>query len=376
MDCGSSSAISGRSLRHSMARVSINLPAGCPVGQFVRVMKLLLRLGLALNTILLPLHAWDYEGHRMVSQLALASLPTNFPAFTRTPAAVERVAFLAGEADRWRNSTNHSARHATGPDHYLDIDELSRHGLSPKTVSPFRYEFVAQLKLARSKNPEKFRASDPLLDSDHTRDLIGFLPWAINEHYAKLESAFSYLKTFELFGGTPEEITNAQQNVIYLMGLLGHFPGDAAQPLHTTKHYNGWLGDNPHRFTTNRTLHSWIDGGFVRRAEIRTDELKPKVRPARLIWRNGVADNDVFDESMQFVVEQFAQVERLYALERDGKLAPAQGDATEGRQFISAQLLKGAQFLGDLWYTAWKNAPIDKFLRGELTRRAPASDTP
>ena len=30
--------------------------------------------------------AWDYEGHRLVNQLALASLPTNYPAFVRLPA--------------------------------------------------------------------------------------------------------------------------------------------------------------------------------------------------------------------------------------------------------------------------------------------------
>ncbi len=50
------------------------------------------------------LFAWDYEGHRVVNQLALASLPTNFPGFVRTAEASERIAFLAGEPDRWRNA--------------------------------------------------------------------------------------------------------------------------------------------------------------------------------------------------------------------------------------------------------------------------------
>ena len=48
--------------------------------------------------------AWDYEGHRTVNLLGLASLPTNFPAFVREPAATERIGFLAGEMDRWRNT--------------------------------------------------------------------------------------------------------------------------------------------------------------------------------------------------------------------------------------------------------------------------------
>ncbi len=314
--------------------------------------------------------AWDYEGHRMVAQLALASLPTNFPAFVGTSATVERIAFLSGEADRWRNSTNLAARHASGPDHYFDVDELLLYGLSSQAVSRFRYDFVAQLKLAREKNPTNFRPLDPLKNSDHTRDLVGFLPWTINEHFAKLQSAFSYLKTFEQHGGSRDEIGNAQQNVIYLLGVLAHFPGDASQPLHTTKHYNGWVGDNPQGFNTNQTIHGWIDGGFLRRAEIRLDHLKPRVRPAESIWGRRPPGNDVFDESMRFVVEQFRLVERVYELDRDGKFSPGKGDIAEGREFISGQLLKGGQFLGDLWFSAWQSAPIDRYLRGELTRRA------
>src|SRR5256885_14992157 len=75
--------------------------------------------------------AWDYEGHRIVNQLALASLPTNFPSFVRAPEAAERVAFLAGEADRWRNTQDLPLKHVNGPDHYIDVEELAVYGLNP-----------------------------------------------------------------------------------------------------------------------------------------------------------------------------------------------------------------------------------------------------
>lgn len=316
------------------------------------------------------LRAWDYEGHRIVNQLALQSLPRDFPAFVRTPGAAERIAFLAGEPDRWRNSTNLAGRHALAPDHFFDLDELPLYGLSATTLTPFRYDFTAQLKSAREKHPEKFPAIDPSKNADHTRDLIGFLPWTLNEYFAKLESAFSYLKTFEQFGGRPDEIANAQQNAIYVMGVMGHFAGDASQPLHTTRHYNGWIGANPKGYSTNKTIHGWIDGGFIRRAEIRFDELKPRVRPAKSIFQNAQPDNDVVHESMHFLIGQFGLVERLYELDRDGHLSPGRQDATKGREFIAAQLLKGGQFLGDLWLSAWQSARVDTFLRGELSRRA------
>src|SRR5882724_6741836 len=131
----------------------------------------------------LSVHAWDYEGHRAVNQLALAALPTNFPAFALTPEARERIAFLAGEPDRWRNITDDQAlAHFNAPDHYLDLEQLEDYGLTPATVPALRYDLVAKLAVARALHPEKFAPIDPAHNKDHTRQLVGFAPWAITEY--------------------------------------------------------------------------------------------------------------------------------------------------------------------------------------------------
>jgi hypothetical protein len=52
-------------------------------------------------------HGWDYAVHRAVNEAALDLLPTNFPAWARTPEARERIAFLGGEMDRWRNTAHY-----------------------------------------------------------------------------------------------------------------------------------------------------------------------------------------------------------------------------------------------------------------------------
>src|SRR5438094_6811342 len=146
--------------------------------------------------------AWDYEGHRLVNQLALASLPTNFPAFVKTPEASERVAFLAGEADRWRNTPDLPLKHCNEPEHYMDLEELALYGLKPELLPVFRYDFVAQLALVRKAHPESFPAVEPGRDAAHMRELVGLLPWTITENYGKLKSGFSYFKAFEEDGGT------------------------------------------------------------------------------------------------------------------------------------------------------------------------------
>jgi hypothetical protein len=314
--------------------------------------------------------AWDYEGHRTVNQLALASLPTNFPAFALTPQARDRIAFLSGEADRWRNYTNDlSLSHCSGPDHYLDMEELHDYGLKADNLPPFRYEMTALMALTRAENPENFAPIDPAKNADKTRELVGFAPWAIVEHCGKLRSGFSYLKAFNEYGGTAEEIANAEANIIYIMGVMGHFVGDMAQPLHATKHHHGWVGANPNNYSTNRSFHSWIDGGFYRKdGGIRLADLTPRIRDAK-IAADFLKPNDTFRQVMKYIEGTQLLVEPLYKLEKERKLSPGNGDSTEGRAFLDTQLIRGGQMLGDLWFSCWQQATEDRYLIGELKRR-------
>jgi hypothetical protein len=318
----------------------------------------------------LPLFAWDYEGHRTVNQLALASLPQAFPGFVRTPEAAERIAFLAGEADRWRNTPNLPLQHANEPEHYIDLEELDLYGIKPESLPIFRYDFEAQLALTRKAHPEKFPQTEGP-NRSHVRDLVGLLPWAIAENYAKLKSGFSYLKAFQESGGTPEEIANAQANIIYIMGVMGHYVGDAAQPLHTTVHHHGWVGANPHQYPTNKSFHAWIDGGFFRKAHgVNLAELQARLRPAHAIpGESGSQSDEAFAAAVAFIVEQQKMVEPLYQLEKDHKLSGDKETSAEGRAFLEGQLMKGGQMLGDLWYSAWQQAPEDRYLVEQLSKR-------
>jgi hypothetical protein len=330
-----------------------------------------------LGAVVFHAAAWDYEGHHAINGLALATLPTNFPAFVLAPETRDRIAYLGGEPDRWRNETNLkngtglALGHASGTDHYFDLEDIKLYGLTPETLPPLRYDYVADIVKAREAHPERFPAIDPARDSDHTRELNGFLPWAITENYEKLQSGFSTLAALEKSGGTPAEIENAKQNIVYVMGVMGHFVGDASQPLHTTMYHHGWTtNDNPNHYTTAFQFHAWIDGGFFdKTGGIDEKKLSAKIHPAEKI--SAVSDpNGIFQTSVNFIVANNKLVEPLYKLERDGKLSD-QGDAgAEGRAFLEGQLVKSGQLLGDLWLTAWQTAPEDTFLERELQQRA------
>jgi type 1 glutamine amidotransferase len=332
--------------------------------------RLLTLTGALLLAASATVRAWDYDAHRLINQLALASLPTNFPAFVSTPAARERIAFLAGEADRWRNTPEElSFSHATGPDHYFDMEDLDAVGVTAEALPIFRYEFAAKLAAAHAAHPEMFPPIDVNRNKDHTQELIGALPWTLAENVGKLKSGFSYLKAFEQHGGTPDEIANAQANIVYVMGVMGHFVGDAAQPLHTTKHHHGWVGANPKGYTTDRGFHQWIDGSyFAKTGGLEFAKLKPRIRPARLVGSSGDAE-ELFRLMTAYLVETHKLVEALYQLQRDGKLSGEGAPGREGKPFLEDQLVRAGQMLGDLWFTAWQRAPSDGFLAGKLGER-------
>ena len=321
--------------------------------------------------------AWDYDGHHAVNELALASLPTNFPTFVLAPATRDRIAFLAGEADRWRNETSAkngtglALGHASGPDHYIDLEDIKLYDLTPAMLPPLRYDFAADIVKARAAHPERFPAIDPAKDSDHTRELSGFLPWAITENYQKLQSGFATLAALEKFGGTPTEIENAKQDIVYVMGVMGHFVGDASQPLHTTMYHHGWTtNNNPNHYTTSFGFHGWIDGGFFKKTGgIDVKKLSAHIQPAGTIPA-AVDPNGIFHTSVDFIVAANQLVEPLYQMDRDGKLSNKENRGAAGRAFLEGQLVKSGQLLGNLWFTAWATAPEDVYLERELQKRA------
>ncbi|MEY2429223.1 MAG: hypothetical protein QOJ40_2108 [Verrucomicrobiota bacterium] len=318
-----------------------------------------------------PAWAWDYEGHRLVNQLALTSLPTNFPAFVREPAAAERVAFLAGEPDRWRNSPDLALQHFQEPEHFMDVELLSQFELKPELLPVLRYDFISALAAYRKSHPDKPIGEDSREDPAHKYRWVGLLPWAITENYGKLKSGFSYLKTFQEHGGTTEEIANAQANIIYIMGVMGHYAGDASQPLHTTIHHHGWKGENPHGYSTSPGFHSFIDGYFKQTAAATLKALQLKLRPAQIVSIEGrpAKPEEMFQATVLFILDQHKLVEPLYKLDRDHKFSSEAEAGAEGRAFLEGQLMKSGQLLGDIWFSAWQQAGPDTFLQSQLAKR-------
>ena len=153
---------------------------------------------------------------------------------------------------------------------------------------------------------------------------------------------------------------------------MGHFVGDCAQPLHTTKHHHGWVGDNPHGYTTDSRFHAWIDGGYFKKTGgINVPSLAEKIRPAKIVG-DPTKPDDLFKQMVIYLGETHDQLEPLYELHKENKLAGDGEPGLAGRAFLEGQLVKGGQMLGDLWFSAWQQATEDKYLIRQLTERPAA----
>lgn len=308
-----------------------------------------------LSLPLLSARAWHYEGHRDVAAVAIASLPEDFPEFARDAAAAERVMYLSGEPDRWRIIRDPALRHVNEPDHYIDFEAMDQYGLTAQTLPPLRNDLLGVIYNYRAAHPEMYAEEKP--DETSVSLLFGLLPYSMNEYYLMLKANFVTLREMANRGASDEEISQARQSVLYVMGVLSHYAGDGAQPLHTTVHHHGWVGENPEGFTTSRKFHSRIDGGFIEAAGITFDGMKERVKPATCLWSTDPvpADANAFPLIVDYLVETHARVPTIYALDRDGKL-DEEKPSGEGKTFIEDQLLRGGEFLGSLYYSAYKSA--------------------
>lgn len=311
-----------------------------------------------------PALGWNAHGHRTVTYLALDAMAAHMdeatPAWLLDAAARGRIAHQSGEPDRWRALRMAALAHENSPDHYIDLEQLEDFGLTLQTVPPLRNEYLKAMILAKHQHPERVRPYDEGRDRERTKEWPGFLPHAIAEHYAKLAACYKTVRILEALG-EPESSPRLQQaraNAEYHMGVLAHFVGDAAQPLHTTVHHHGWTGDNPNGYTTDYGIHSYVDGRLLEIHALGYDSL----RGAPVACATVNAD-DPWEGVSAYIARSFSRVEPLYRLHRDGEL-----EADRGKAFMAERLTDAAGMLAGLYAAAWSaseptDADMANFLR-------------
>lgn len=264
--------------------------------------------------------AWGNEGHQLINRLAAANLPSDVPAFMRSESAVSLIEYLGPEPDRWRSPAEPELAAAQAPEHFIDLEPADALGPLPRR----RLDFEAKV-FAAGQRPEK----------------IGLQPWQATEVWERLKAA---LREYRTRSAAHEDTRQVEQAVLFYAGWLGHYVGDASQPLHTTIQYNGWTGPNPNGYTTGHQIHWQFEGPFVA-ANIHAPQVQAKMTPVHPI------DGDIFDNYVAYLRHTATYVEKVYQLEKAGGFVGA--GSLESRDFTADRLAAGASMLRDMIYTAW-----------------------
>ncbi len=294
----------------------------------MRSKYLLLFLAIVLAAISInPLvsKGWGLRGHEIAGRAASIKLPADMPKFFRK--AVDQLSYLNPEPDRWRNRVESNLEKAmdtaSAPDHFLDMELVPE--AATKAVN--RYEFVAEM-IKAGQPPTK----------------AGFVPYRILELFQRIRIEFRLWRA-EKDGNKRRWI---EQRIINDAGILGHYVSDAANPHHTTIHFNGWVGDNPKGYTTfsrDRGVHFRFEEEYVG-AKINLNDILPSIdENARVI-------NNPREEVWNFLRASNALVEQLYILDKKEQFG-AGNASLEHKKFVCERMAAGAQMLRDLWWTAW-----------------------
>ena len=265
-------------------------------------------------------YAWGNEGHRIINRLAISNLPPDCPGFLRSKAAADQIEYLGPEPDRWRSPAEPELNAAQAPEHYINLELADALGQLPHR----RFDFEAAAAAA-AQRPEK----------------IGLQPWEATEIWERLKAAF---REYRLLSAAHRDSHGAEEAAIFYAGWLGHYVGDASQPLHTTVQFNGWTGPNPNGYTTANTIHWKFEGPFVD-ANLHSSDVQPRMTPVHPL------EGDVFADYIAYLRQSSKYVEKVYQLEKAGGF---EGKGTdESRAFTAERLAAGASMLRDMIYSAW-----------------------
>ena len=276
-----------------------------------------------------PTFGWGDVGHRMINRLAAESLPTDLPAFLRTPEAMNEIEYLGPEPDRWRSLGELELNAAQAPDHFFNIEYADTIGTLPRQ----RYEFIADLYAAMITHPKLANELQP----EH----VGFQPYITSEVWERLKAA---MRAYRDLSAKQADTKPVEAAIIFYAGWLGHYVGDGSQPLHVTRDYNGWVEkENPNGYTTEHTIHSQFETAFVN-ANINAADVKPLISEVHPVI-------DEWEAYLAYLRHSGSLMERVYQLDKQHGFDGA--GTAEAKQFTAERLAAGASMLRDLIDSAW-----------------------
>jgi Zinc dependent phospholipase C len=255
-----------------------------------------------------PVHAWDSRTHKLIARLAVDALPQT-PLRT-TLAREERQ--LQDDAIAPDFELKRRYGHAEAIHHYIDLEDYG--------PDPF-----ANLNPDLATMRQRY--------GDITLDRSGTLPWTIEQVASQIQQAWR---------------SNDCRSAETLSGYLAHYIGDASQPLHTTRYYDGVEQD--------RGIHARLESA----TDASLDQLEPLARPQLKL----IPVNSVWNIVIAEICRAHALIPAITRADRAARAAAAPDDyhvydralMAQEAPLIATQIADGSSVLASVWLYEWKAA--------------------
>ncbi|GAB2943783.1 hypothetical protein GCM10027048_05630 [Hymenobacter coalescens] len=267
--------------------------------------------------------AWGNWGHQRINRAAVLALPAPMRTFF-----YNHIDFVVTEAvipDSRKYTINDKAEF---PRHFIDLED---------------YGTLSEVPLVAADAYAKYDAA--------TLDKQGRLPWYLQDMLAKLTTAMK---------------NQRKDEILFLAADMGHYFGDATQPLHTSSNHDG-------QKTGQKGIHAFFESQTVEQFgptyHFKLAEPKLIQDPVAEIWRiirqsHAAADTLLAAEKLAAAEVPAAQV-YVMAGDKPRKnmfnssyhtpaYTAAYHKALNG--LVQRQLRVAAQATANFWYTAWVNA--------------------
>lgn len=269
------------------------------------------------------LEAWSFEGHRAITSAALDLVEPSLPLDREYREwALEGSVF----PDLTRPSSLSMLSARESPKHYVNLEWLRGRDLPPDRAA------YARMWATLSREQETRRGGDELLES------YGVLPYVVVESTQLLATVFRQVRS------APDD-RRLHLLALHYAGALTHFTADLCQPLHTSIHHDGRVGDEGR--SPQSGLHDLVD-----RLLDRVPNSAPVTRSS-----SGApeAQIDLFEVVVAEMKQSHAEVDHIYRLESEMKELHDTGRVTPGVQaFVDERFAAAVRFTARMLELAWQ----------------------
>lgn len=311
--------------------------------------------------------AWGERGHRIVTEVAVRLVEARHgqedPELVKILRRKEHMlAHLSNIPDiHWRNSEERISNQ-NAPTHFIDLEYLLRGAIKPglQDVPKTMDNYVEYLLSTCERTTENCASGKDLSEQILQ---VGHGPFRARQLLNDMEQSFRELQRQQKSGNASlEELVRLVDEALLYAGLASHFIGDLANPLHTSKNYDG-------QFTGQKGIHSYFESKIVATYDLKlSDYVYQYAAKARPFQKITAGDYDRFDKIWLLTLDSFNQLERLIKLDEKYSMLK-RGDSEQSAErrlpqevnkrylaFVVERLAIGADALAELWIDVWQRS--------------------